>query len=271
MPVPVRPLALAAAVLILAAGLAASLPGRPGGAAAVLGGAGQALDPAWDYCAAAVARVEREEAIPPLLLAAISAVESGRRHPRTGEISAWPWAVMAEGKGRYLPSRQAAIAEVEALRARGVRNIDVGCMQINLMHHPRAFASLEDAFDPVRNADYAARFLVELQGKANNWLQAASHYHSQTPEFAELYRAKVVAAWPEESRQPVAAPRESRLAAAAPAPVVPGGPGRVITLRPAGRVVADAGGRDLSAYRASPIPLVGRPLPRLVTPTRFTR
>ena len=36
---------------------------------------------------------------------------------------------------------------------RGVRQVDVGCMQINLQSHPHAFASLEDAFDPGSNAD----------------------------------------------------------------------------------------------------------------------
>lgn len=257
------PLRLAVLLVVLltaipAAGTPAGLPAPAGGTPAEL-------------CRPAIRAAERAHGIPFALLAALGRVESGRRDPETGAFGPWPWTINAEGRGQFFPTKAEAIAEVRRLQARGVRSIDVGCMQINLMHHPRAFASLEDAFDPVRNADYAARFLVELQGKANNWLQAASHYHSQTPEFAELYRAKVVAAWPEESRQPVAAPRESRLAAAAPAPVVPGGPGRVITLRPAGRVVADAGGRDLSAYRASPIPLVGRPLPRLVTPTRFTR
>lgn len=202
MPVPVRPLALAIAILLLAAGLTASLPGRPGGAAAVLGGAGQALDPAWDYCTAAIARVEREEAIPLHLLAAISAVESGRRHPRTGEISAWPWAVMAEGKGRYLPSRQAAIAEVETLRARGVRNIDVGCMQINLMYHPKAFSGLEEAFDPMANVAYAAAFLTRLRTEQGSWTKAIGHYHSATPARSNAYRAKVLAAWRDQRRNP---------------------------------------------------------------------
>ena len=43
-----------------------------------------------------------------------------------------------------------------------MRSIDIGCAQVNLMHHPDAFASLEQAFDPMANADYAARFLKQL-------------------------------------------------------------------------------------------------------------
>ncbi len=51
---------------------------------------------------------------------------------------------------------------VAAMRAAGMQSIDVGCMQINLRAHPAAFASIDDAFDPAANADYAARFLRDL-------------------------------------------------------------------------------------------------------------
>jgi hypothetical protein len=86
-------------------------------------------------CAAETARQEKQQAIPDRLLHAISLVESGRWDPNHRANLAWPWTVMAEGEGRFLPSKQAAIAEVQKLRARGVRNIDVGCMQINLLAH----------------------------------------------------------------------------------------------------------------------------------------
>lgn len=258
------PLRLALLLIALLAAVPAA--GTPAGAPAAAGTA------AGELCRPAIRAAERAHGIPTALLAALGRVESGRRDPGSGAVGPWPWTLNAEGRGQFFPTKAEAIAEVRRLQARGVRSIDVGCMQVNLMFHPHAFASLEDAFDPMKNADYAARFLVELQQKANNWLQAASHYHSHTPEFADAYRAKVVAAWPEESRQPVAAPRDTRLAAAAaPAPSVPGGPGRVITIRTAGRVLAETGGRDLSAYRATPIPLVGRPAARRATAARFAR
>ena len=52
---------------------------------------------------------------------------------------------------------------MRAVQAQGVRSIDIGCMQVNLMHHPNAFATLDAAFDPLANALYAARFLTELR------------------------------------------------------------------------------------------------------------
>jgi hypothetical protein len=46
---------------------------------------------------------------------------------------AWPWTVTAHGRGQFYPSKQAAIAAVRKLKAKGVKNIDGGCMQVNLM------------------------------------------------------------------------------------------------------------------------------------------
>ena len=226
-----------------------------------------AADPA-QLCRPAIRAAELAHGIPVALLAALGRVESGRRDPDSGMFGPWPWTINAEGRGQFFPTKAEAIAEVRRLQGRGVRSIDIGCMQVNLHHHPQAFASLEDAFDPAKNADYAARFLVDLQQRSNNWLQAAAHYHSHTPEFAEAYRRRVIAAWPEESRLAAEAHREAQIAAwhARPA-TVPGGPGRVLSVAPSGRVQAQAGGRDLSAYRAAPIPLVGRP----VAPARLRR
>jgi hypothetical protein len=145
-----------------------------------------------------------------------------------------------------------------------VRSIDVGCMQVNLRHHPNAFASLEEAFDPAANARYAARFLTELHATRNDWLRAAAHYHSHTPQFADAYRARVEAAWPEERG------RAAMLAAAPPPPIrlpplaMAGGTRGAERVLPAPLLRAGGGGgvapqgRGLDAYRAMPVPLVGR-------------
>ncbi|MBW8269347.1 lytic transglycosylase domain-containing protein [Caldovatus aquaticus] len=183
------PLLLFALLAITAAPARAAPGGIPG------------PDPA-QQCRAAIQAAERSHNLPPQLLQAIARVESGRRDPATGAVSPWPWTVNAEGQGRHFDTREEAIAHVRQLQARGVRLIDVGCLQINLHHHPRAFASLEEAFDPAANARYAARFLNELYAARRDWTWAAAHYHSQTPELAEAYRGRVLAAWPAEQRRP---------------------------------------------------------------------
>lgn len=209
-------------------------------------------------CRAAIGRVEAEQGIPPRLLAAIGRVESGRRDPASGSMQPWPWTVNAEGRGSFYPDKAAAIAAVRALQAQGIRSIDVGCLQVNLRHHPGAFASLDDAFDPLTNARYAGRFLGELQAGRGDWMQAAASYHSQTPAHADPYRAKVAAAWLAERSGPE--PAQAPLAALAPPPV-PGGGGAGLDnggARAAILPAAPGSGRGLDAYRAAPIPLAGR-------------
>lgn len=153
-----------------------------------------ALDDAL-VCGQETARQEKLQAIPDRLLHAISLVESGRWDEEHRATLAWPWTVMAEGEGRFLPSKEAAVAEVRKLRARGVRNIDVGCMQVNLLAHPDAFATLDEAFEPRTNVAYAARFLNDLYASDGNWGQAGAHYHSQTPSEAMPYKAKLMSVW----------------------------------------------------------------------------
>jgi hypothetical protein len=201
MPVLFRRAGLAAASLALAASLILTLPIPSGGAVSVVPDSQEAIDPTWLLCRAEIAKVEEAEQIPAHLLGAIALVESGRQAPGKWEISAWPWTVMAQGKGRYLPSKQAAIAEVEKLRKQGVRNIDVGCMQVNLRYHPDAFADLEEAFDPAANVAYAASFLTALRHDQGSWSKAVAHYHSATPERHIKYRSKVFAAWRDERRR----------------------------------------------------------------------
>ncbi|MBI0537298.1 hypothetical protein D9599_17160 [Roseomonas sp. KE2513] len=232
-------------------------------------------------CRAAIASAEREYGIPAGLLAAIGRVESGRRDPATGEQGPWPWTMNAEGRGKFFPTKAEAVAEVGQLRAAGMRIIDVGCMQINLHHHANAFASLEEAFDPLADARYAARFLKSLQGNAGDWMVAAGHYHSQTPGRADAYRAQVALRWPEEQQQAGGAPawqpgwsnqpRPATVPATLPGTTMAGLAGMSIRAAPPATVIRMAGttpeaarGRDLDAYRAMAIPLAARTAPLLM-------
>ena len=67
-------------------------------------------------CIEATRSAERRQRLAPHLLGAISLVETGRWSRDHKASFAWPWTVMAEGRGRYLPSKAAAIAEVRRLQ-----------------------------------------------------------------------------------------------------------------------------------------------------------
>ena len=113
------------------------------------------------------------------------------------------------GDGRFFASKAEAIAHVEALRAQGRRNIDVGCMQINLMHHPDAFASLEEAFEPIDNVSYGADFLTRLRGETGSWDDAVARYHTADSARGQAYHDKVLERW-DDRRLAEAVPRLQR-------------------------------------------------------------
>jgi len=193
------PLNLAAVLLLLFALPAAAQPHRHRGhrpVRAAAAPAAEALGPPapgtpFDACDNAIAVAQRGR-IPDKLLPAISRVESGRLDPATGRVRAWPWTINVEGVGHFFDSKDQAIAAVSGLQAKGVRSIDVGCMQVNLMHHPRAFPSLDAAFEPATNAAYAAQFLSSLHGQLKDWNLATAAYHSMDPVRGEEYQRLVL-------------------------------------------------------------------------------
>ncbi len=150
-------------------------------------------------CATYIDQYEKEHRIPTGLLQAISKIESGRKDD-TGRTVAWPWTINAEGQGYYFPTKGAAIAAVDKMRDKGIKSIDVGCMQVNLVHHPDAFKTLEDAFDPSQNVAYAARFLKGLKNERGSWDKAVAHYHSANPLHHIPYQRNVINLWNREMK-----------------------------------------------------------------------
>ena len=216
-------------------------------------------------CRQAIAMAARAHGVPASLMAAVGRVESGRRDPVSGGWHPWPWTVDADGQGTFYDTKAQAIAAVRALQAHGGHSIDVGCMQVNLQHHPEAFASLEQAFDPMANADYAARFLVELRGQTGSWPAATAMYHSATPALGDAYEQKVMAAWPEEQRLEGDAPAVALVrnwgtpfsGGLFVPPVRREGGMRVMPQALPGQ--AAPLGRGLDSYRAMPVTLGWRP------------
>ncbi len=66
---------------------------------------------------------------------------------------------------------------------------------MNLLYHPHAFTSLEDAFDPASNARAAAAFLHTLQASGSGWADTVGRYHSADPARGIPYASMVMASW----------------------------------------------------------------------------
>lgn len=129
-----------------------------------------------------------QTAVPISVLKAISLTETGRTQGRS--FRPWPWTVNMEGKGLWFDSRAEAKAYVDREFARGARSFDIGCFQINYKWHRDAFASIDEMFDPLANALYAARLLQRLHAEQGSWGKAAGAYHSRTKHYAESYQAR---------------------------------------------------------------------------------
>ena len=163
-------------------------------------------------CQRATKHAEVSSALPKDLLTAISHAESGQWDAQEQAIIAWPWTVTSGGKGRYFPDKKSAIAHVRDLQRKGVHNIDVGCLQVNLHYHPDAFPSLEAAFDPNTNARYAAQFLGKLQ-RNKSWSQAIKRYHSANPRHGDPYHERVLGFWNKNQQTSAEAYRQSVIVA----------------------------------------------------------
>ena len=141
-------------------------------------------------CDTAARRAAREHNVPLALLQAVTRVETGRGAP----AQPWPWTINSGGQGYWFATRGEATDFARAEIAAGRTGFDLGCFQMNLRWHGQRFTSLEDMIDPNRNAQEAARFLIELHDLKGNWTAAAAAYHSQNPERARDYLLRVAEA-----------------------------------------------------------------------------
>ncbi|MEP2029511.1 MAG: transglycosylase SLT domain-containing protein [Paracoccaceae bacterium] len=141
-----------------------------------------------DTCDAAARTAARNSDVPLAVLLAVTRSETGRA--RKGGLQPWPWTVNMEGKGVWFETEDEARQYVFRHFKRGARSFDVGCFQINYKWHGAAFSSIDEMFDPIVNAEYAARFLSDLYSELGDWSKAAGAYHSRTPQFANKYIAR---------------------------------------------------------------------------------
>lgn len=139
-------------------------------------------------CDEAAALAARETSVPLDVLLAVTRTETGRSDG--GALVPWPWTVNMEGAGRWFATEDEARAYVFLNFKRGARSFDVGCFQINYKWHGQAFRSIDEMFDPVRNALYAAGFLADLHAELGDWTKAAGAYHSRTKKYADRYEAR---------------------------------------------------------------------------------
>lgn len=128
---------------------------------------------------------ETSNNIPKGLLLAISKIESG----------SYPYMLGDNGK----PIKSATLEESARILKQklksGTTNLDVGLMQLNYKWHRKAFNSIEDMLNPIKNIAYAAQLLNSLKNQHGDWQTAIRYYHSYSAKYNRAYSLKVAMCW----------------------------------------------------------------------------
>lgn len=137
-------------------------------------------------CLRHVESAERAYRIPRGMLRAIGYVEAS--HANT----VWPWTLNISGQPHFLDDRAAAAAKMKGRDGQVHRDMDVGCMQINVRYHAAKFPRPEAMLDPRTNVMYAAWYLRSLYDTYGTWTEAVARYHSSKQEYQIRYLCRVV-------------------------------------------------------------------------------
>lgn len=141
-------------------------------------------------CDRAASVAAQETGVPENLLFAISRVETAR----AGTDAPWPWTINLNGQGQWFDTAEQAEQAISDL-ADGGESFDIGCFQINTRWHGDGFERATEMLDPLENARYAARYLLDLQSEFGDWPAAIAAYHSRDADRGAGYRDKVAAAY----------------------------------------------------------------------------
>src|SRR3546814_26224 len=124
-------------------------------------------------CSKLIADTENRRQIPRGLLMAIAVTESGMNGIPN------PHAMNIAGKTYHARDLEDMAQVISNNWTRGVRSIDVGCMQINLKFHGEKFSRLTDLLHSPTNVDYGASYLIKLAIDRGSWREGVMDYHNK--------------------------------------------------------------------------------------------
>lgn len=137
-------------------------------------------------CGAYIPAAERYFALPPGLLSAVAAVESGQ----------YPWTLNLGGQAVVAPDFASAAKLLRTPDGVPRRDVAVGCLQIHMRYHLGRFPSPEWALVPGYNVWYGAAYLRALRDRYGDWRTAVAHYNGSNPAAQEFYLSQVARRWP---------------------------------------------------------------------------
>ena len=125
-------------------------------------------------------KISQEMGVPKPILKAVCRLESDLR----------PYVLNVQGEPHVFESAEEARFFLRKVLASGIRNVDVGCMQINWRWHEHFVKNPELLLDGEMCLRYGAFLLKKLAHVKGGWTQAVLHYHSGDTTAQERYLTK---------------------------------------------------------------------------------
>jgi len=130
--------------------------------------------------------------VDPYLLYAVALAESKKVNGKV--VRPWPWAVNVAGKGYWFSDLREAEAFVDSQLNAGVRNMDIGPLQINVLWHGHRVTNPKELFHLPTAVSVGADILSEALASAPNDLAlAVGRYHNwKDSDRARVYGTRVL-------------------------------------------------------------------------------
>lgn len=138
-------------------------------------------------------KAANQHELDPVVLYALALQESRRLRP-DGNVRPWPWTLHAKGHGAmYFDDYDQALEKLETLIDAGVRNVDIGMMQINWGANGHLLPDPAKLLQPQYNIDVGATILrLNLNQHQGDLRQAIAHYHSPSRDRGDRYAQSVL-------------------------------------------------------------------------------
>nr|WP_256370222.1 transglycosylase SLT domain-containing protein [Sphingosinicella sp. BN140058] len=137
-------------------------------------------------CPGLISEAEARRQIPRGLLMAIAITESSVNGIPN------PYAMNIAGRAYHARDLNDMAGQISANWSRGVKSIDVGCMQINLLYHGDKFSRLTDLLHSPTNVEYGANYLIQLATARGSWREGVMDYHNKSSQARrQWYGCKV--------------------------------------------------------------------------------
>lgn len=129
----------------------------------------------------------------PVVLYALALQESRRLRP-DGTVRPWPWTLHAKGYGAlYFDTYNEAADKLVEIIESGVKNVDIGMMQINWRYNGHLLPDPRQILKPENNVQLAAQILRRELDQQNGDLNSAiARYHTPYKKRGERYATSVL-------------------------------------------------------------------------------